>query len=82
MPKLAYTVLPNNTVHVERVSPLTGKTNGMVIPITPEQLVAFCGGTLKGAIQTLFPTLTANQLEFLKTGYTTEDWEAIFGKQR
>lgn len=61
---------------VERVSPISG-TNVMDLPITQAQLDAYANGAM---IQDAFPNLTADQREFIKTGYTAEEWEQIFSE--
>jgi hypothetical protein len=60
---------------VEKKSPLTGEMNTMEIPVTQEQLENWWGGML---IQDAMPNLSADQREFLMTGYTPEDWEQLF----
>ena len=61
---------------VERVSPISG-TNVMDLPITQAQLDAYANGAM---IQDAFPNLTPDQREFIKTGYTAEEWEQIFSE--
>jgi hypothetical protein len=67
-------------ITISRKCPFTGTINQMDIPLTAEQydmqIGAWQGGTL---IQNAFPTLTADQREFIKTGITPEQWERIFG---
>ena len=60
---------------ITRVSPRTGQKNSMELPITLEQLRDYSSGT---HIQRAFPNLTADQREFILTGYTKEDWDALF----
>jgi hypothetical protein len=60
---------------VERKSPLTGNVSTMDLPITQEQLDRWKSGEL---IQNVFPRLTADEREFLLTGYTAEDWATLF----
>ncbi len=76
--ELAYTEVSENVVNVFRRSPLTGEVNSMEIPISRAQLQAFCGDGGETLIQQLLPTCNDSQREFLKTGYTPEDWEAMF----
>lgn len=57
---------------ITRVSPMTGRENTMDLDITEEQLWQWRNGAL---IQDAFPNLTSAQREFLKTGFTEEDWE-------
>lgn len=64
---------------LEMRSPRTGKMNEMDLPITAAEFhagqVRRCAGAL---IQDAFPTLTPEQREFVMSGYTPEDWAAIF----
>lgn len=60
---------------IRRKSPHTGKINEMDLPVTAEQMRLFEDGEL---IQKAFPDLTAEQREFILTGYTQEDWNEIF----
>lgn len=64
---------------ITRRSPLTGKLNTMELNITQEQLDTW--QRERPLIQVAFPNLTKAEREFLKTGYTQEDWDAIFGKE-
>ena len=61
---------------IERISPLTGKLNTMDLPITQEQIDRWQNSDQ--VIQQAFPQLNDEQREFLLTGYTQEDWDAIF----
>lgn len=61
---------------ITRKSPRTGKENTMDLPVTQEQMDRCNQG--KDLIQRIFPDLTPAQREFIKTGYTQEDWVAIF----
>lgn len=60
---------------VTKKSPLTGQVNSMDLDITEEQIKKFKDGAL---IQNAFPNLTADEREFLLTGYTPEDWKEMF----
>lgn len=60
---------------IRRRSPRTGIVNEMDLNITEEQMQRFLNGAL---IQNAFPTLTADEREFILTGYTKEDWDAMF----
>ena len=60
---------------ITKTSPLTGNINTMDMDVSEEQLAAWQGGVL---IQRAMPNLTPDEREFLMTGYTPEDWEAIF----
>ncbi len=70
---------------VSRTSPKTGKVNTMEFPesVTAERILAYEQSRAEWnapLIQRAFPELNADQREFLKTGFTPEDWEAIFSK--
>lgn len=71
-----YTVF---NMEILRKSPLTGNLNVMDLPVTEEQMRRF--EARQGYIQDIFPDLTPSQREFIKTGYTDEDWQAIFGPE-
>ncbi len=62
---------------ISRKSPLTGIITTIDLPITSEQIRKYERG---GLIQEVFPNLTPDEREFYKTGYTKEDWNAIFGE--
>ena len=62
-------------VPVTRTSPLTGKRNTMALDVTVSDYEAWIGGKLA---QDAFPHLNAEEREFLKTGYTPEDWAVMF----
>ncbi len=61
---------------ITRRSPHTGTASTMDLPITEGQIRAWQGGEL---IQDVMPTLSPDEREFLKTGYTPADWQEIFG---
>jgi hypothetical protein len=63
---------------IVRTSPLTGRENSMVVDITPDQYEKYLNGEL---IQIAFPHLTNAEREFILTGYTPQDWEAMFPKE-
>ena len=58
----------------ERISPLTGKRNVMVLEVKTAELLRYALG---GKIQECFPDLTPDEREFILTGYTKEDWDTI-----
>ena len=66
---------PNNTVTVTRWSVLSGKTHTMTIPATKEQFERWRSG---GLIQECFPWASAEQREFIMTGSTQEEWDAVY----
>lgn len=63
---------------IERTSPISGKTNRMVIDVTQEQIDAWQSGTV---IQRAMPHLSADEREFILTGITAEEWDEMFGEE-
>lgn len=62
---------------LEKRSPLTKEYNRMELPITVEEYEI---GISSGEhIQNAFPQLSPDQREFILTGYTSEDWDNLFG---
>jgi len=64
---------------ITRTSPFTGKVHTLDIDITSEQLERYEKGN--ELIQHVFPKLTPNEREFIKTGITHDEWESVFGKE-
>lgn len=62
---------------IKRVSRFTGKHHEMDIDVTSEQLLAWQNGTF---IQDAMPHLSPSEREFIMTGTTQEEWNAIFGE--
>jgi hypothetical protein len=60
---------------ITRKSALSGIEHTMDLPITQEQIDRWQSGN--EVIQHVFPHLTADQREFLMTGATQEEWDAI-----
>lgn len=61
---------------ITKRSPLTGIEHTMELAITQEQLSEWqLGG---GLVQEIMPNLTPAEREFLMTGYTQADWDAMF----
>ena len=56
----------------------TGVIHTLEINVTPEQIARWQGGEL---IQNAMPNLTPDEREFIKTGVTAEEWEALFDGQ-
>lgn len=71
----------NNTITIARKSPFTGKVNQMTINLSEEEFNfrarMWQGGEL---IQNAFPMLSAGEREFIKTGITPQEWDAMFGE--
>lgn len=62
---------------ITRRSPLTGQINTMDLPITEEQAKLW-NSPSRPLIQDIFPNLTPAEREFIQTGYTQADWDAMF----
>ncbi len=65
-------------MQVTKRSNITGKTHTLDIDITPEQHQRWKDGEL---IQNVCPSLSKDDREFLISGSTKEEWEALFGKK-
>jgi hypothetical protein len=66
---------------VERKCPFTGASNVMQLPLTIREYDSALNKWEAGAlIQVAFPTLNAEQREFIKTGIAPEMWTKIFGE--
>lgn len=63
---------------ISRKSPLTGIITTIDLPITSEQIRKYESGEM---IQNAFPNLSPSEREFYKTGYTDDDWKALFGEE-
>jgi hypothetical protein len=67
-------------ITLTKISMLTGKLNKITLPITQAEYEkaeqARKGGMY---IQDAYPTLTADQREFLISGATPEEWDRLFG---
>lgn len=61
---------------ITRISALSGKTRTREMDVTQAQLNAYEDGAY---LQDAFPHLSADDREFIKTGITTEEWDAAFG---
>ena len=60
-----------------RKSPFSGKVHEMLISAYPKDVIRFESG--KGLIQDIFPYMTAEEREFVKTGITPQEWKETFG---
>jgi hypothetical protein len=60
---------------VTRKSQITGKAASMELPITMAQWAEWMSSRRTRLIQDIFPQLTNEQREFLKTGITPEEWD-------
>lgn len=61
---------------VTRTSNFTGKTNQMELNVTEDQLQRIANRD--GLIQNIVPQLNPDEREFLMTGCTPEEWDALF----
>lgn len=66
----------NGSATIIRYSPLTGKFNKAIIMVTEEQYHNWKQKRM--LIQDAMPQLTNEEREFLMTGYTPDDWTAMF----
>ena len=69
-------------VKVCRTSPFSGKQNCFVFEMTAEQREQYLMNEAREPgcklIQEIFPELTADEREFLKTGLAPGEWEQLF----
>jgi hypothetical protein len=66
---------------VRKASQLTGKLTEMLIGINFNDFVkAFDAWDTGELIQNAFPTLSADEREFIKTGISPQEWESVFGE--
>jgi hypothetical protein len=69
-------------VTIERQSPITGVTHTTQVDLTPEEFeVAYAAWVSGVYIQVAFPTLDADQREFIKTGIPPHEWDEIFPEE-
>jgi hypothetical protein len=61
---------------VTRTSPFTGISTTKEINVTNKQIYQVNHG--EGLIQDILPQLSPSDREFIKTGYTQEDWDNMF----
>lgn len=68
-------------ITIANKSPFSGKINHMDIPMEADEFFACERKWKEGAlIQDAFPTLSADEREFIKTGITPAEWETLFGE--
>jgi hypothetical protein len=73
-----YEIITGVFMKITKRSPLTGKMNIVEMPVTDKQLADWTNGTL---IHIAMPHLTADEREFLITGYTPDDWDWLFPEE-
>lgn len=59
---------------ITRTSLLTGVTRTMDLDVTPEQIIAWQGGTVA---QVAFAHLSKDQREYIISGITQEEWDTM-----
>ena len=65
-------------MQIIRRSPMTSIVNTREIAVTQDQIDAWKNGV---NIQEAMPNLTPDEREFIKTGLTKADWDAMFGEE-
>lgn len=69
-------------MEVTRISPRTGISTTLDLPVTPAQLAEFALPVgQRRYVHEIFPECNASQREFLMTGYTDADWDAMFPEE-
>ena len=71
----------NHETKVIAKSMFTGRIAEMVIPLPLRAVTAGLQAIKTQFIQQAFPTLNAEQREFIKTGVTPEEWKEVFGDE-
>ena len=61
---------------IYKKSTISGKINGMMIPVSKNQINRWENGEL---IQDVMPDLTKDEREFMISGITQEEWYGLFG---
>ena len=64
-------------MQIVRTSPVSGITRSLEIPCTEEQMANYMNGALS---QVAFPNLTADEREYILTGITKDEWNALFSE--
>jgi len=63
-------------MQIIRKSPVSLKIQSMHLDISELQWTRYLRGD--GLIQDIFPNLTADEREFIKSGITNEEWKILF----
>lgn len=61
---------------INRICPLTGKSNTLELDVTRDQMMRFMEG--EDLIQSIFPNLTPREREFIKSGILESTYDKIF----
>jgi hypothetical protein len=81
IPDLAGNLHVTDGTLVENISQLTGKLTSMLLGIDlPDFIHDFEAWQSGALIQDAFPELSADAREFIKTGISPTEWEAMFGE--
>lgn len=65
-------------MEIPRISPLTGLKNYREIPVSEENLVKWYDRKMTtDALCRLHPDITPDDIEFLRSGLTPEDWNEL-----
>ena len=67
-------------MNITRTSLLTGKESTFDLNVTKEQMDEFDSPNRR-EIQYIFPNISSSEREFIKTGYTDDDWLSMFGEE-
>ena len=63
-------------MQITRKSTVSGVTRTIELDVTQDQLDKYASGAL---LQNAFPGLSPSEREFIKSGITNEEWQALFG---
>jgi hypothetical protein len=63
---------------IKRTSEFSGITREVELPVTIEQMGRFESGM--ETIQDIFPHLSVDDREFIKSGITAEEWDQMFAE--
>jgi hypothetical protein len=63
-------------MQIIRKSPVSKQIRSMELDISEHQWTRYLQGD--GLIQDIFPNLTADEREFIKSGITNEEWKILF----
>ena len=66
-----------DTMQITRKSTISGTETTRDLPITKDQWNQFTSG--KGLIQNIFPNLSAYERDWLKHGFTEDEWNTLYG---
>lgn len=71
--------LEGNRTKLVRRSPFTGKLHETEFDLPFHQFLSYYAG--EALIQNAFPTLNADEREFIMTGITPEEWNSTLGPE-